>query len=87
MGGKRLVVGAGGATLGRSRTCDVVLDDPNVSRQHAEVRPRGGGWFVADLGSTNGVAVNGARDRAGARAASRATASSSARAVLTFELE
>jgi pSer/pThr/pTyr-binding forkhead associated (FHA) protein len=58
--GKRLVVGAGGATIGRSRSCDVVLDDANVSRQHAEVRPRGGGWIVADLGSTNGVAVNGA---------------------------
>jgi hypothetical protein len=61
MHGKRLVVGAGGATLGRSRSCDVVLDDANVSRQHAEVRPRGGGWFVADLGSTNGVSVNGVR--------------------------
>ena len=53
--GKRLVVGADGATIGRSRDCDVVLDDANVSRQHAEVRPRGGGWIVADLGSTNGV--------------------------------
>lgn len=59
--GKRLVVGAGGATIGRSRSCDIVLDDANVSRRHAEVRPRGGGWLVADLGSTNGVAVNGAR--------------------------
>ena len=59
--GKRLVVGAGGATIGRSRSCDVVLDDANVSRRHAEVRPRGGGWIVADLGSTNGVSVNGTR--------------------------
>jgi hypothetical protein len=59
--GRRLVVGAGGATIGRSRECDVVLSDPNVSRRHAEVRPRGGGWTIADLGSTNGVAVNGAR--------------------------
>jgi hypothetical protein len=58
-GGKRLVVGAGGATIGRSRSCDIVLEDANVSRQHAEIRPRGGGWTVADLGSTNGVAVNG----------------------------
>lgn len=59
--GRRLVVGAAGATIGRSRSCDVVLDDANVSRRHAEIRPRGGGWIVADLGSTNGVAVNGAR--------------------------
>src|SRR5947209_1311381 len=32
--GKRLVVGPAGATIGRSRQCDVVLDDPNVSRKH-----------------------------------------------------
>lgn len=59
--GKRMVVGAGGATIGRSRDCDVVLGDANVSRTHAEVRPRGDGWMIADLGSTNGVTVNGTR--------------------------
>lgn len=59
--GKRLVVGSAGATIGRSRQCDVVLSDPNVSRQHAEVRPRGGSWVVNDLGSTNGVSLNGRR--------------------------
>jgi hypothetical protein len=59
--GKRLVVGPGGATIGRSRQCDVVLTDPNVSRKHAEIRPRGGSWVVTDLGSTNGVTVNGRR--------------------------
>src|SRR5581483_10647094 len=37
MDGKRLLVGPSGVTLGRSRQCDVVLDDPNVSRQHAEI--------------------------------------------------
>ena len=57
------IVGYGptGATLGRSRQCDVVLDDPNVSRQHAEIRPRGGSWVVTDLGSTNGSQLNGRR--------------------------
>jgi len=59
--GRRLVVGPTGATLGRSRQCDVVLDDPNVSRQHAEIRPRGGSWVLNDLGSTNGSCVNGRR--------------------------
>ncbi len=59
--GKRLMVGPTGVTLGRSRECDVVLDDPNVSRKHAEIRPRGGAWVVTDLGSTNGVSVNGRR--------------------------
>src|SRR3954447_10870018 len=41
--GRRHVVPPGGATLGRSRDCEVVLDDPNVSRHHAEVRPDGAG--------------------------------------------
>ena len=57
--GHRMVVGPTGATLGRSRQCDLVLDDPNVSRQHAEIRPRGGSWVLTDLGSTNGSRVNG----------------------------
>jgi hypothetical protein len=58
--GKRMVVSTVGATIGRSRDCDVVLADPNVSRKHAELRPDGhGGWQVRDLGSTNGVKVNG----------------------------
>jgi Protein of unknown function (DUF3662)/FHA domain len=58
-GGRRLVVPAAGALLGRSRDADIVLDDPNVSRRHAEIRPSGAGWLVADVGSTNGVRVNG----------------------------
>ena len=57
--GRRVVVGPGGATLGRSRGCDVVLNDNNVSRQHAEIRPRGGSWVYTDLGSTNGSSING----------------------------
>ena len=59
MDGRRLVVGPAGVTLGRSRQCDIVLEDANVSRRHAEVRPRGGSWVVTDLGSTNGSRVNG----------------------------
>jgi hypothetical protein len=57
--GRRLIVGPAGVTLGRSRDCDIVLQDPNVSRKHAEVRPRGGSWVLADLGSTNGSRLNG----------------------------
>src|SRR5215212_10311212 len=64
--GKRFVVGAQGATLGRSRECDVVVDDANVSRKHAEIRPGPHGWTIADLGSTNGTRVNGRDVRAGA---------------------
>lgn len=60
-GGRRLVVGAGGVTIGRSRQCEVMLDDANLSRAHAEIRPRGGSWVVTDLGSTNGSRLNGRR--------------------------
>jgi Protein of unknown function (DUF3662)/FHA domain len=59
MDGKRLVVGPAGVTMGRSRQCDVTVDDPNVSRTHAEIRARGGSWVVTDLGSTNGSRLNG----------------------------
>ena len=57
---RRYVLGGPTATLGRSRECDCVLNDPNVSRKHAELR-RGstGDWQIVDLGSTNGVKVNG----------------------------
>ncbi len=59
--GKRLVIGPVGITMGRSRQCDVMLDDPNVSRTHAEIRARGGSWVLTDLGSTNGSRLNGRR--------------------------
>jgi Protein of unknown function (DUF3662)/FHA domain len=57
---RRYVLDGPTATLGRSRECDCVLADPNVSRRHAELR-RGptGDWQIVDLGSTNGVKVNG----------------------------
>jgi len=44
--------------LGRSRDCDVTVDDANVSREHAELRSSGAGWKIVDLGSTNGIKVN-----------------------------
>jgi pSer/pThr/pTyr-binding forkhead associated (FHA) protein len=56
--GRRVLVPPPGAVLGRSRDCDIVLDDAGVSRRHAEIRPSAEGWTVADLGSTNGVRLN-----------------------------
>ncbi|MEZ5126578.1 MAG: DUF3662 and FHA domain-containing protein [Thermoleophilia bacterium] len=44
--------------LGRSRRCDIVVEDPNVSREHAEIRRQQEGYVVRDLGSTNGLRVN-----------------------------
>ncbi|HTA05772.1 MAG TPA: DUF3662 and FHA domain-containing protein [Solirubrobacteraceae bacterium] len=57
--GRRLPLPSRGATIGRSRDCDVVLEDAGISRHHAEIVPDAEGWTVADLGSTNGVRVNG----------------------------
>jgi predicted component of type VI protein secretion system len=62
--GKRVVVGPSGATIGRSRDCDIVLDDTGISRRHAEISPGAQGWTIADLGSTNGVRLNGRALRA-----------------------
>ena len=59
VGGRRLLVPAGGGTIGRSRECDVVLDDAGISRRHAAIRSGPDGWTVEDLGSTNGVVLNG----------------------------
>jgi Protein of unknown function (DUF3662)/FHA domain len=61
--GKRSLLAAERTTIGRSRECDIVIDDPNVSRKHAEVRRTIDGWTVVDLESTNGIKVNGRRVR------------------------
>jgi hypothetical protein len=45
--------------IGRQPDNDLVLDDPGVSRHHAQVLPEGQTWSVKDLGSTNGTMVNG----------------------------
>ncbi|HMC04733.1 MAG TPA: DUF3662 and FHA domain-containing protein [Actinomycetota bacterium] len=47
--------------IGRLPECDIVVEDSNVSRRHAEVRRDGPDVVVVDLGSTNGTRVNGAR--------------------------
>ena len=57
--GGRVAVGADPVVIGRLPECAVVLDDPNVSRRHAEVRHVGDAVVVTDLGSTNGTKVNG----------------------------
>jgi hypothetical protein len=61
--GKRIVLSGELVTLGRSRECDAVVDDANISRRHAELRPHGDDWTIHDLGSTNGIKVNGRRVR------------------------
>ena len=60
--GRRFTISPAGAVIGRSSSCDVVLANPDVSRQHAQILCDDvQGWIVEDLGSTNGVVVNGGR--------------------------
>jgi len=61
--GERVILGEHTVTIGRNPDSTIVLADPNVSRQHAEVRPRGTGFVLLDLGSTNGSKVNGSKTR------------------------
>ena len=59
---RRYVLDGARSTVGRSKDADCVLRDPNVSRHHAELRRGSSGeWTIADLGSTNGIKVNGRR--------------------------
>jgi hypothetical protein len=59
---RRYVLDGPRAVLGRSDQAECVLRDPNVSRRHAELRQDASGqWEIVDLGSTNGVKVNGRR--------------------------
>jgi Protein of unknown function (DUF3662)/FHA domain len=61
--GTRHEVQGSRALLGRSKECDVRISDPNVSRRHAEVRQEGSNFWIVDLDSTNGVIVNGRREK------------------------
>src|SRR3954471_9679320 len=83
--GRRSVLSGERVLIGRSRECDIVLNDPNISRRHAEARRDGGGWAIADLGSTNGIKVNGRRvDQAPLEPGDRITFGLTE---LTFELD
>ena len=44
--------------IGRSPECDIFLDDVTVSRKHAVLVEREGGYVIEDLGSLNGTYVN-----------------------------
>ena len=59
--GRRNVLSGDHVMVGRSRECDVVVSDQNVSRRHIELRRGERGWAAIDLGSTNGMKVNGRR--------------------------
>lgn len=45
-------------TVGRQGSCDIMIEDPQASRQHAQFISEGDGWAIADLNSTNGTLLN-----------------------------
>jgi adenylate cyclase len=47
--------------IGRRESCDIVLRFPNVSAHHCQLNLVDGYWYVKDLGSSNGIKVNGVR--------------------------
>ena len=59
--GERFTLTESIITIGRHPDSNLVLADPNVSRNHAEIRPQGDKYSLVDLGSTNGSRVNGVR--------------------------
>lgn len=59
--GQRIVLGEAIVTVGRLSDSTLVVEDPNISRNHAEIRPHGNGFRLVDLASTNGTKVNGER--------------------------
>jgi FHA domain len=56
-------LGNGGATLGRSSSSDIEVDDPFASSAHARIFPRGDFMYIEDVGSTNGTYLNGRQVR------------------------
>ena len=48
-------------TIGRRESCDICLKFTNISGQHCELSYRNSVWHIRDLGSTNGIKVNGER--------------------------
>lgn len=58
--GRQVEVGDG-AVLGRADDCDAVLRHLSVSRRHARLERKRAGWRVVDLGSRNGLFLNGER--------------------------
>lgn len=59
--GDPILVSQARVLVGRDAVCDVHLRDASVSRQHAEILRSGDNWIIGDLGSGNGIMVNGTR--------------------------
>ena len=61
LAGTRLTLGEAQITIGRAEDSTLVITDDYASARHARLVPRGGQWFVEDLGSTNGTYLDRAK--------------------------
>lgn len=59
--GEKFVLSGNRVTIGRSRSCDICLDSPTVSRKHAELVLYEDGWAIDDCGSASGTYLSGNR--------------------------
>ncbi|MEE8600113.1 FhaA domain-containing protein [Euzebya tangerina] len=57
--GKLFPLNPGSTVLGRLPECEITLTGAAVSRRHARIQQEGDRWTITDLGSTNGIRVNG----------------------------
>ncbi|MEO6628234.1 MAG: FhaA domain-containing protein [Aquihabitans sp.] len=57
--GERIPLGLTPTTIGRSKDRTITVDDNRVSRSHARIERRSGGWWIVDEGSANGTRIAG----------------------------
>jgi hypothetical protein len=61
LAGTRLTLADSQITIGRANDSNLVITDDYASARHARLVPRGGQWYVEDLGSTNGTYLDRAK--------------------------
>jgi len=61
LAGTRITLGSQPVLMGRADDSTLVLTDDYASTRHARLSPRGGDWYVEDLGSTNGTYLDRAK--------------------------
>ena len=62
---KQLFCFSNSIIIGRDEKCDLVLPDPSISRQHARIHVKDEALFTEDLGSQNGIVVDGTKGKQG----------------------